>query len=105
MRLQGPRIPCLVPFCKRTAPAEKYEGCEIICAKHWRLISRETKARKRHVERVHAKASRRHEQACAQQDAARAARLGRVLERTAFACHAAWAKCKQEAIEASAGIA
>lgn len=32
------RIACEVPFCRRTAPAARYEaGTRIICGKHWRL--------------------------------------------------------------------
>ncbi len=33
------RIPCVVPFCRRTADAEKFKDSEIICGKHWRLAS------------------------------------------------------------------
>ena len=30
------RIPCIVPFCRRTAPAAKYPpDTRIICGKHW----------------------------------------------------------------------
>lgn len=32
------RISCAVPYCRRTAPADKFEpGSRIICGKHWRL--------------------------------------------------------------------
>lgn len=32
------RIPCEVPFCRRTAPAAKFgEGARIICQKHSKL--------------------------------------------------------------------
>lgn len=32
------RIPCEVPFCKRTADSSKFEeGERIVCRKHWRL--------------------------------------------------------------------
>lgn len=32
------RIPCEVPFCRRTAPAARHEpDTRIICGKHWRL--------------------------------------------------------------------
>lgn len=36
------RLPCCVPFCRRTAPRSgKFEHCaEIICGKHWRLARR-----------------------------------------------------------------
>lgn len=45
MRITGPRIPCVVPFCRRTASAEKYgDNAEIICRKCYARVSRETKA-------------------------------------------------------------
>lgn len=32
------RIPCCVPFCKRTASRDKFPNAsEIICGKHWRM--------------------------------------------------------------------
>ena len=32
------RIPCEVPFCRRTADRSKFgDGVRIICGKHWRL--------------------------------------------------------------------
>ena len=32
------RIPCVVPFCRRTAPRAKFpDASEIICGKHWRM--------------------------------------------------------------------
>lgn len=34
----GDRIPCVVPFCRRTARPECADT-EIICGKHWRLAS------------------------------------------------------------------
>lgn len=41
------RIPCIVPFCRRTAASEKFpDSTEIICYKHFRLIDK--RIRKRH---------------------------------------------------------
>ena len=38
------RIPCCVPFCKRTASKERFPHAdEIICGKHWRAVGRRTK--------------------------------------------------------------
>lgn len=35
------RIPCAVPFCRRTAAREKHPHATwIICGKHWRLASK-----------------------------------------------------------------
>lgn len=46
------RTPCIVPFCRRTAPADRYPGEEIICAKHWRMVPHRTR-------RLHSLALRR----------------------------------------------
>ncbi len=99
------RIACIVPFCGRTAPAEKYAGCEIICAKHWRMISRQTRAFKASAERRHRKFLRRRKMALAQGDLARQLVLARALDRTHAACLRAWNDCRREAIEAAMGIA
>lgn len=46
------RIPCVVPFCQRTAPSEKFEeGSEIICGKHFRMIDRRLRNRHRWMRR------------------------------------------------------
>ena len=48
------RIPCLVPFCRRTAPIEKYatDDVEIICHKHWVGIDRKWRKRYTMINRV-----------------------------------------------------
>jgi hypothetical protein len=40
--MSADRIPCCVPFCRRTAPRTgKFDRCtKIICGKHWRLARR-----------------------------------------------------------------
>ncbi len=49
------RIPCCVPFCRRTANGQKFpDAHEIICGKHYRLASlvlrrRLSKLRRRHA--------------------------------------------------------
>lgn len=36
--MKGERIPCSVPYCRRTAAKDKFPDCSsIICGKHWRL--------------------------------------------------------------------
>lgn len=35
------RIPCSVPFCRRTAKDESVDGQEILCRKHFRAVPRE----------------------------------------------------------------
>lgn len=40
MQLKPGRIPCCVPFCRRTAKDEGAEGQEVICGKHWRLADK-----------------------------------------------------------------
>jgi hypothetical protein len=46
------RIKCCVPFCRRTAPAEKFKGCkEIICGKHGRMAPRTLRLRYRKLSR------------------------------------------------------
>ena len=35
------RIPCCIPFCRRTASIERHpDAVEVICGKHWRFASR-----------------------------------------------------------------
>lgn len=49
------RIPCCVPFCGRTAAADKHPGCsDIICGKHWRLAPKVSR-------RVYTRAYKRYE--------------------------------------------
>jgi hypothetical protein len=44
------RINCCIPYCRRTARADKHPTSEeIICGKCWRLISPATKARRREL--------------------------------------------------------
>jgi hypothetical protein len=99
------RISCIVPFCRRTAPAEKYDGCEIICARHWRSISRDTRAFKAYAERRHRKLFRRWQKAVTAGDDVTALRLAHILDKTFATCNRAWARCRREAIEAAVGIA
>lgn len=46
------RIPCVVPFCRRTAK-DKGEGfTEVICAKHWRPIDARLRRRYKAMQRA-----------------------------------------------------
>lgn len=50
VRNRYPRIPCLVPFCGCGATCyPPDETGEIICPKHYRLVDRSLKARRRRV--------------------------------------------------------
>jgi hypothetical protein len=78
------RIPCEVPFCRRTAPAARYEPeTRIICGKCWRLGD----ARPR---RVFSRAERKYK------------RTGNPrYQRIANRC---WERVLKQAIERSAGV-
>lgn len=94
------RIPCSVPFCRRTADAKKFEGQEIICGKHWRLASAVQRRR-------HSRVARQYRRLFGDQGfwqfppgsekRIAAIRLGRI-------CNALWERCKNDAIERAAGI-
>jgi hypothetical protein len=45
------RIPCINPRCRRTAPAAKFDGQEIICGKCFRSLPAELRARYRKLGR------------------------------------------------------
>lgn len=79
------RIPCEVPFCRRTAPAAKFEeGSRIICGKHSRLA--DTKTRGLY------KLARRRLKANAADESAR-----RVMCST-------WERMRRQAIERAGGV-
>jgi hypothetical protein len=47
------RIACEIPFCRRTAPAEKYgDDAQIICGKCWRLADPATRRENRRLYRL-----------------------------------------------------
>ena len=48
------RIPCCIPFCRRTAPRSgKYAECEeIICGPHWRAAPKALRRRFSRVRRL-----------------------------------------------------
>ncbi len=80
------RLPCCVPFCRRTTAAGRFD--EWLCAKHWPLVSIRLKARKRKAQRLLQRA------------------LARGLDKPMIAARAAatWEASKVEAIERAVGI-
>ncbi len=54
---QAVRLTCCIPFCRRTFRNDKNgtpwpEGSEVICGKHWRLISRDRRRRYARLRRI-----------------------------------------------------
>ena len=97
------RIPCCVPFCRRTAAAEKFAGCdEIICGKHYRTVRKKVR---RFYSLVWRRINRERARGPAEfwkrppgsPERIRLVRLERRAERI-------WERIKREAIEAAAGI-
>lgn len=95
------RIPCEVPFCRRTADAAKYpEGTRIICGKHWRTApvtwrARWGRLRKRYRRKFGAEEPWKFK--AGSPERIEAVRLKRLI-------HELWLRCRKAAIEASGGI-
>ena len=113
------RIPCLVPHCRRTAPASKYPpGTVIICGKHWRMVDRRARRLKTLSERTfhdacaECEAIEREAYECALAHQGGVAsdivdRFSRAADRRArksAQAHRAWLRCVQQATEAAMGI-
>lgn len=95
------RIPCCVPFCRRTADAAKMAPHnEMICQKHWKLVPAETKARYRHVRRRATKIWKAVYRSSKIQQPGREA----LYNRSVRDITATWERIKREAIERAAGI-
>jgi hypothetical protein len=96
------RIPCVVPYCRRTADATKFEGCdEIICGKHWRMAPASWRRRHSRMFRTYRRRfgnSGYWEFPAGSPQRIDAVRLHRL-------CETLWQRCKRAAIEAAAGIA
>ena len=57
VRDRYPRIPCVVPFCSCGATSfAPGEATEILCPKHYRLVDRWLKARRRAMRRAYIRA-------------------------------------------------
>jgi hypothetical protein len=77
------RIPCCVPFCKRTAPKARWpHAFEWICSKHWRLVDLDAR-------RLNSAYLRRE-------------RKGKPVNSPTPYWH--WQRCKRQAIEAAMGL-
>lgn len=107
------RIPCCVPFCRRTASRDRFPDCdEIICGKHWRMASKKARSFKVKAE----KELRRWEAKCEAIEADCADRPIHTGDHERFRVAAAarqkawdravraWERCKRQAIEAGMGI-
>lgn len=82
------RIPCVVPFCRRTADEKKLVGCsEIICGKHARMAPRTLRLRYRKLQRRYRK----------NLGGLEGVKLARILDKL-------WERYKRAAIEAAAGL-
>lgn len=83
------RVPCLVPFCRRTADSLKVApDLEWICGKHWRLVPAATKRAYRKIRRL----------------TNRAFTEGRLTVAMMNLEGRRWDRCRVAAIEAAAGI-
>lgn len=82
------RIPCEVPFCRRTARADKYEpGVRIICGKHWRLADRSLRRRWSRLKRLLKRGV-----------------TSRVEQRLIYLCNRLWERALKQAIERAMGV-
>lgn len=78
------RIPCAVPFCRRTAAKKDFpDSARIICGKHWRLGDERWR-------RLYSKARRRF--------------LKTESERDGLLINYCWDRVLRQAIERAAGI-
>ena len=110
------RIPCCVPFCRRTCRCDGTFS-EWICGNHWCSVSKRAKAFKRRAFVAHRAAVERYEAA---DERLRAGMLPgglipnhlvdagreavRVMWRARARASRAWERCKRQAIEAAGGI-
>ncbi|MEP9350595.1 hypothetical protein [Xanthobacter sp. KR7-225] len=107
------RIPCAVPFCRRTADASKYEGpTKIICGKCWRLGSAAARRAYRIARRRERLLLARYERECTKAEATgvaiaskRARKWWLIRRHLARAIHDSWERVRIEATERKGGIA
>lgn len=101
------RLQCCVPYCRRSMRND--EGySEWICGKHWPLVPRALKSRKRQLNRRVKRLKRMWDNDPVAQarieGSGRYLKYRRTLQRAYQASYAAWEECKRAAIEAAAGI-
>ena len=101
------RICCIVPFCRHTRGDRKANpltvGMEWICERHWKLVPRALKHRKKLANKIADRAEARFMQRYEQQGGYTIAQLQRVQSAKNLA-HRAWERCKAAAIERAAGL-
>jgi hypothetical protein len=117
--MSSDRIPCCVPFCRRTR-RDDGSFSEWICGKHWALVSRKAKLMKRRSEAAYDAAKLECEEISSEGDEFARTQGGGIAVsqeiidrlRVAAAKHQrkwaqagrAWDRCKRQAIERSGGI-
>lgn len=107
------RIPCCIPFCRRTASQERNpESSQIICGKCWRRISMATRARYRQLARRQRRLLARferevvaHEQGRSYMTPERQDQWEMIRQRLFDLMDRNWAQCRREAVERHGGIA
>lgn len=88
------RIPCCVPFCRRTASRTRFpEAEEIICGKHFRSTSRTLRRRMSKVRRTWKRELARNNTFA-----------NKAIERLWALDHRLWARIKVQAIELAVGL-
>ncbi len=94
-RNRYPRIPCIVPFCGCGATCyAPHEAAEIICPKHYRLVDRALKAKRRRLRAIYKRLGSTPRPRGRPNWRWRAARMEAHL----------WAKMKAQAIERATGV-
>jgi len=110
------RLPCCVPFCRRTTKAGRFS--EWICGKHWPLVPPELRRLKRGTERAYAAANLQCEAIDLEAYECAKANGGgvhiNIIERFGKAAHRrdrkrrqaarVWERCKRAAVARTAGI-
>lgn len=96
------RIPCCVPFCRRTTQAGQFS--EWICGKHWALVSKRTKRWRRTADRLLARSNARFNRQYDEQGCTWTEPQLRRVDAARDLAKAGWQRCKREAIEAAAGL-
>jgi len=92
------RISCCVPFCRRTF--RKLDHVEVVCGKHWRLVSPVLRRRKAKLYRMYRKRfgdKGYWEFPPGSEKRIEAIRLDRL-------CGEIWKRCRNQAIERAGGI-
>lgn len=97
----GDRIPCCVPFCRRTAARDRFPNCdEIICGKHWRMAPASWRRRQARLGRMYRR--RYGGRGYWEFPGGSSDRLACL--KLANMCNAMWNRCKKAAIEAAGGL-